>query len=421
MTGRFTSRFLKLAFRNVFRNRRRSIITLSAIALGLFSLVVMQGMINGMGKQSELNIINYDTGHLKIYRIGFSDENAGFDLEKSISDPGEVIEEIEALPEVKAATGRIIFPALVISEGESMPAIATGIDLDNDGKVFSLAETVTRGEFLKPGEAGMLVGEKLAKIFGIKPGDIVTLQARTRPEGDSISPIQALDFEVKGIIATGNPKIDGLNVFIPLEVTQDSMRMPNMVTDISLRLSSLRYLARVEGELNSRLEPGEYEVNTWIDLAKDFLALHRLKKIGSTIALSIFVIMTAVGIINTMLMATFERTNEIGMMAAMGMKAREIRGLFLMEGGILGAIGSFVGVLAGSVLTWMGEVYGIDLTAIWGDVDVGYPIRGLWYTDLTAGLVIGSLVFGIFISILASYYPAQRAARLEPTEALRHV
>ncbi len=412
---------LRLAFRNVFRNRRRSIITLAAIALGLFSLVVTQGMINGMGKQSELNIINYDTGHMKIYRIGFADEDAGYDLEKSIADPGEVIAELLKLPEVQAATGRIMFPALIICRGESMPAIATGIDILNDGKVFGLAETIIEGRFLKPGENGVLVGEKLANIFQLKPEDWITLQARTRPEPGEISPIQALDFEVKGIISTGNPKIDGLNVFLPLSVTQESMLMPNMVTDITLRLSSLRYLARVEDEINSRLAPGEFEVNTWIDLAESFLALHRMKRIGTAVFLAIFVIITAVGIVNTMLMASFERTNEIGMMAAMGMKAGEIRRLFLVEGGILGAMGSGIGVLLGSILTYLGEVYGINISAIWGDVDVGYPIRGLWYTDLTPGLVIGALIFGIAISVIASYYPAQRAAKLEPTEALRHV
>ncbi len=411
----------KLAFRNVFRNRRRSIITLSATALGLLSLVVTQGMMNGLGKQSELNIINYDTGHLKIYRIGFADEKTGFDLEKTITDPGKVIAELEKLPEVQAATGRIIFPALIIHHGESMPAIATGIDLENDGKVFSLAEAITKGRFLKPGDKAVLVGEKLANIFGIKPGDWIILQARTRAEAGKISPIQALDLEVAGIISTGNPKIDGLNVFLPLSLTQDSMLMPNMVTDISLRLSSLRFLARVEKEINSRLAPGEFEVNTWIDLAQNFLSLHRMKKTGSMIFLAIFVIITAVGIVNTMLMASFERTNEIGMMAAMGMKAKEIRRLFLLEGGILGAMGSSIGVFIGSILTFLGEVYGINLTAIYGDVDMGYPIRGYWYTDLTAGLVIGSLLFGIIISVLASYYPAQRAAKMEPTEALRHV
>ncbi len=412
---------IKLAFRNVFRNRRRSIITLSAIALGLLSLVVTQGMMNGIGKQSELNIINYDTGHLKIYRIGFADEKAGFDLEKSITDPGEIITELEKLPEVQAATGRIMFPALFIYRGESMPAIATGIDLEKDGKVFSLAETITEGRFLERGDKSVLVGEKLANIFEIKPGDWITLQARTRSEAGKVSPIQALDLEVAGIISTGNPKIDGLNVFLPLSLTQESMLMPNMVTDITIRLSSLRYLAQVEKEINLRLEPEEFEVNTWIDLAQSFLSLHRLKKIGSMIFLAIFVTITAVGIVNTMLMASFERTNEIGMMAAMGMKAREIRRLFLIEGGILGAMGSSIGVLVGSILTFLGEVYGINLTAIYGDVDMGYPIRGYWYTDLTVGLVIGSLLFGITISVLASFYPAQRAARMEPTDALRHI
>jgi ABC-type lipoprotein release transport system permease subunit len=415
------SGLFKIALRNVFRNRRRSIITLAAIALGIFCMVCVQGMINGMGRQSELNIINYDTGHLKIYRIGFVDDESGYDLEKSISDPGEVIAEIKNLPDVQAATGRIMFPALIIYAGDSMPALAIGIDIENDGRVYELSETITEGRFLKPGDKGVLVGERLAKIFGLKPGNYLTLQARTRGESGEISPIQAIDLEVIGIVSTGNPKIDGFNVFLPLKVAQASMRMPNMVTDITIRLSSLRHLARIEEELNDRLEPGEYEVNTWIELSKQFLALHALKRTGTGVFMGIFVLMTAVGIINTMLMASFERTREIGMMAAMGMKAREIRRLFLVEGGILGGIGSFIGVLIGGILTYIGEVYGIDFTAIWGDVDVGYPIRGMWYTDLTVGLVIGSLIFGIVISVLASWYPAQRAAKLVPTEALRHV
>ena len=137
------------------------------------------------------------------------------------------------------------------------------------------------------------------------------------------------------------------------------------------------------------------------------------------VMVAILVFLTAVGIANTMVMASFERTREIGMMMGLGMKASQVRWMFLLEGGLLGAVGGGLGCILGGALTYYFQVYGISI-AMYGNMDIGYPVRDAMYTQLSTVVVLGSFLFGILVSVVASLYPAWRASRLEPVEALRY-
>jgi len=413
---------IKMAFRNVFRNRRRSLITISAIAGGIFTLVLFKGMLDGIGRQSELSLIDMQYGHFQVANAGyFDDRTAG--IADSIENPGEVLEALTKLEHVEAGTERLMVPALINFEGVDSPGLAIGIDLDADRKVFKLEETIVagKGQWLTPGPR-VMIGERLAKTLGVEHGDQLVWKARALGS-DGAGPIQAVYLEVEAILNTGNPGIDGFAIFVPIEFMRESLMAPDRASHVIVRMDNRRYLGKVALLARGILEPMGYEINTWEDLGQAFIQFHKVKTTGSLVMIMVFLLIVAVGIVNTMLMATYERVREIGMLMALGLKAREIMSLFLIEGALLGLIGSIIGVVLGSPLMWAGEVYGIPVEWFTAgkDVDMGYPIRGVMYCDLSPSLILTALTFGIVISTMATMLPAVRAGRLEPTEALRHV
>jgi putative ABC transport system permease protein len=410
----------RLALRNVFRNRRRSVLTLLAIACGIFTLILTKGLTDGYGRQSENNLIDLEYGHLQVYRAGYyEDRLAG--LKDAIADPGEVLAAARSAAHVTAAVERLAAPSLIDFQGNELPGVAIGIDPEADGKVFRLTPMLVSGRGLVAGAEAM-IGERLARTLGIEVGDALVWQSRALGSGES-SPIQAVQMTVVGILSTGDPAIDGIFLFLPLAFMRSSLAAEGRATQVVVRLDDRDRVPEVAAALAAKLGPRGYEVKTWRELGKDFFELYNVKRTGNLIVIYIFLAIIAVGIVNTMLMATYERQQEIGMFLAMGMRRREIRWLFLLEGAFLGWWGSLAGIALASPLTYLLEVHGLPIAWISGgkDIDIGFPIRGAMYADLSAELVLTALAFGVILAMLASLWPAYRVSRLEPTAALRRV
>ncbi|MCP5048379.1 MAG: ABC transporter permease, partial [bacterium] len=201
------------------------------------------------------------------------------------------------------------------------------------------------------------------------------------------------------------------------------------VTEIVVRLDSddddvvTEAQNRVRETLKSQNE--DLEVVTWKDLAGTFLAISEMKTQRSGAIIMIMLLIASLGIINTMLMAVMERTREIGMMTAMGMKKSEIMGLFIFEGGFIGIIGALLGCILGGLGAWYLEVYGWSLAAFGKSMQKMsssmYPVKDVFYADLTIDVLLMTFGFGIMISVLASFYPARKAAKMDPVDALRHI
>ena len=412
-------KLLRLAYRNVLRNTRRSVITFTAIAVGILALVFVEAMLSGLGSQSEINLIDNQTSHLKLFAPGYEENKEEIPLEFALDQPERVVAEVSRAFGVVGSTKRLMFPAMLNNGLNDLACVGIGIDLDTDGQVFRLKQAVEQGAYLAAGDEAMLLGSGLAKIFQVRVGDYLTLIVRTYYDA-----IEARDLMIKGIVDTGNPTIDRGTVYLPLKLAQASLEMENKATEVAVRLASRKQLPRAIEEIEQGLGRAQIraELSPWEKLAEDFLALHRMKKGASGLIVAIIVIIAGVGMVNTMLMASFERTREVGMLMALGMKPREAGWLFLLEGALIGLCGSALGCLIGGGLGYYTEVHGLmDLTKMYGDMDIGYPVKGMLYCDVSVAAVLSAFVFGVVVAVLASAYPAWRAARLQPTEALRHV
>ncbi len=420
----------KLAFRNVFRFKRRTFITFSAVSLGLAILIIALSTMNGIDKQSIDNIVNSQISHLKLFNKGYYDKRDDLPMDITIQEPTAIQKLLMESPVVKESESRIQFAAGLIKGMDELPCIGIAIQPHRDPNLFNIKQSLVEGEWLAPDDNKVLLGKDLAEDIGISVGDVITIRLIVSSEDENFS-WNAIDVEVKGIYETGNPTVDSGYLFIPLQAAQAGLSMGHAVTEIAVRLtldsSDLKGLDKELIKIGNMLQTihPDIEAYSWKDLAGTFLAVSKMKTKNSSMIILIMLFIASMGIVNTMLMAVFERTREIGMLSAMGMKKREIKTLFILEGALIGVMGSILACILGGLGSWYLEVYGLDFSSMGETMQkltsAVYPVKNVFYADLTFGVLALTFVLGTVVSIIASYYPAKRAAKMSPVKALRHI
>jgi ABC-type lipoprotein release transport system permease subunit len=412
-------RFLiALAWKNLSRYRRRTLITACALAVGVAVYIWMDGWLLGAERESERNIVWYEAGSAKILNRQYLEEIQTLPLELVVERPAAVEQALAGSG--AATTRRVVFPAELfvgLEEGEgSLFLKGVALDPETDGRVYRLAETVSQGRFLRSGEPELLLGEWLARDLRTTVGDWVTLRARTR-----YGAFQTLDLQVVGILNCPNPLINQGMIFLPLDLADQALEMEGAVSEIALSFPEWQAPAVRLADVRRRLAGfPELAVADWRELARDFLAMNEGKRTGTSVLLLLIFIIAAVGISNTMLMAVYERVREIGMMRALGMRDRSIRLAFLLEAGGIGLLGSGAGLALGAGLNYYMVRWGLNLGGLIGDMQIGYRVHSVFRSAWHPQALVAALVFGVLACMAISLIPSSRALKLAVTDCLRH-
>lgn len=409
---------VRIAWRNLARSRRRTLLTASTVGFAVFLLEVLTALLIGIERQSFDNLINYQTAHAKVYAAGYFENRDELPLNFTLTSVDETEALIRSVDGVAATTSRLTFSAQLSDGVDQITSIGTGIQIrGSDSEVFRIKDAVVDGSYLEEGVEGMLLGVSLAEFFDVKSGDYLTVLLKTRDGA-----YEALDLEIIGLLGTGFPAIDRNGFLLPLEIAQDMLDTRGEATEIAIRFQPSAAETSVVRRLSAVLgDQSNLEIKTWKEVEEDFMALVEMKRTAQGVFLSIFVIMAIVGITNTIVMATYERTREIGTMMAMGFRPSGIRGLFLVEGALTGFVGGAIGTIVAMLVVGYFASTGIDLNALYGEIDIGYPIKDMMYPAMSMTLFLVSWVLTGILSAIASLYPAARASRLRPATALRYV
>ncbi len=407
-------KLLKLAWRNVLRHKRRSLITAAAVSVGLTAMITSNTLMNGMDKMTSANIIDYETGHLEIFARGYYREEGMFPLDTIIEDPRPLENAVRKIPGVRGVTPRVKFPARVSNGIDEYPIIGIGINIRTDPEVFRTKTAVIIGEYLKSID-DILIGTELAKTMNLEPGSMMTLITRDRN-----GTFNAYDFIVSGLIMTEHPLLDANAVIMDIEMARELTALGKGATEISVRIGDELRIEEMRKEINMATG-ADYETYTYKELYASIFEVSGFKRMIQLMVALVVIVISAVGIVNTMLMAIMERIPEIGTLKAMGFRNNVITRIFLYEGGIIGLFGSLIGVLFGLVFSIYMIVVGIDFSSVFDSADLNYPVKFLIRGDLDPVMLLAVFLFGILVSVLVTLWPLRYATRLQPFDALRHI
>ncbi len=409
------SQTIKLAWRNMWRNWRRTMIAVVAIVLGLILLLMFDGLLQGSDQAIFGNAVRFYGGNLQVHAPGYRDKASRLPM-LPLADPNAVVQAARAQPQVMAVAQRINTAGIIINRGNSVPVAITAIQPDVEAPISLQAESVSQGRFLRPDDGDAIyIGKALADRLEVTVGDNVTLLGRSRNET-----MRQHNFTVVGIYDVHTPEAEKGTVFIPLADAQTLYNLRDQVTEVPIFLKQIGSEATVMTALQAQLP--NYEIDSWQTLRGDLTDAIKTKMAFTSFIGIVVIIIASIGILNLMLMAVFERTREMGVLAALGMKGRQVMGLFLLEGSLIGVVGAVIGCGLGLLfIALLGNV-GIDLSNMTSSMgEVGVLMSGKLYPVVTTADLISRAVLVVVIAALASLYPAWQASRKEPSTSLHHV
>jgi ABC-type lipoprotein release transport system permease subunit len=413
-------RLLIMAWRNVWRNWRRTVIAVVAIALGLTLILVFDGLLGGMDEALHGKQVRLQGGHVQVHAPGYREKMNRSPL-LPLANPEALAQAARAQPEVVAVAQRIKTGGMVSSREGTVPVAIIGIQPERETPAVSMvAEKVVEGRYLRGDDEDMLlIGGALARRLEVGVGDRVTLVGRATHQQ-----MRRRTMTIVGIYDLDIKDIEEAQVYVSLQEAQTLYDLRDQATEIGVYLQEVGQEAAVVERLQPVL-PG-YEVDAWDTLdptIKELMAIEdQVMGAFGLIILSI----AGIGILNLMLMAVFERTREIGILGSMGLKRGETMVLFLLEGVFIGLLGALIGCLAGGVIgAYLGRV-GIDIMALYGaDLSDMSEFMGLLgdrlYFRIGIDVYVQRALTVAIIAALASLYPAWQASKQEPAEALHYV
>ena len=406
-------KLLHLAWRNVQRNTRRSINTITAITVGLAALIFIWGFIDGMNEQTIENSTTYLTGHIKVHKTGFHEDKA---LYLSMPDDPVMQKRLSKLEHVTAVTARIEDKAMLSGDKEARGVKVIGIDPDAESKVTTIVKAIVAGRYLQATDVNtILLGDNLAERAGLKVGDQAVLVTQAR-DGS----LAADRYQVVGLFDSGIDMIDAAHVFIPLSSAQELYSMWGQVTQWVLRTDERQQTDKIAVQLRAELGP-DYEVLTWKQLLPEMVQMIRFHEVMAYIVVFIVFFVVAVGVANTIFMAVMERTREFGVMLALGTSQSQIIQLVLLESFMLGVIGLILGNIVGLAITVYYSTTGIDLTQYTLAMETMPGLSGSVYPLILWDHVLLVSIVTLTISIFPALYPAWRVSHLQPVEAIHGV
>ena len=418
-----SGRLLRLAWRNLWRNPRRTFITMAAIAFGYAMLLFVACLMAGLRWQMIENGTCLVMSQIQVHAPGYYPNRP---IQKTLggrqgTDLSAMLAAITADPQIYAAAPRVYGYGLLSAAHRSAGVELMGVVPDQEPKITTLNSQMTKGSYLTTRmPKGVVVGEKLASTIGIEVGSEIVLltQAADGSMGNDV-------YTVVGIFHTGLDAVDRGLVLMSLSSLQELLHLaPARIHEVGIKLNDITAAIPVAAALEVQLgKTFPVRVNAWPELAPELASYVQFNRGITFVLFFIFFLLAVIGVMNTMLMAVFERTRELGMLMALGMRPVQVIVLIMAEAAGLAVASLVVGGAVGVPLLWYLQVHGLELGGATGKVIslAGVVVGHLWYgrQDFPA---YGQAALGLAATALVSaFYPAWRAAHFRPTEAIRKV
>lgn len=407
-------RLSTVAARNVFRNKRRSVLSAVAIAVAAMAITLLFSLLAGMKVDLAYNLQTYVSGEVRIRNPRFTEHETVNPLHLALNAPENLIETAAMTDGVSSVAPRIRFPGSVFVNDETYNAVGIGLDFARERDFQSIDDRLTAGRIPSPGERAAVLGTGLAAELGLELGDTFTVLTQTATRGSN-----AMTFEVAGLARFPVSAFTETHFLIALDTAQYFLRMPGQVTDLLVKTTGgtdpVQLASTLESDLKGLSETALI-AEAWTQLPTSYAFMEIADVTYAIMALFFFVLGSSV-IVNTTMMVIYERTREIGTLSAMGMEGGQLIRMFFLEAVIIAAGGAAAGVLLGIAITAPFSVLGLDMGASFEGID--FEVSNVLYPKINLRSTVFVFVYSVTVAALASLLPSRRAARVSPAEALR--
>ena len=397
----------RMAIRDLGRNRRRSFFSALALGMGMALLLLMASVLEGEMRGSMETTIRLNRGHFQVRANSYDEDKTSLAWEDLVENPAQIAAQISSLEPVKVATPRLTASGIAASGDKSVGVRILGIDPPSEAN-RPYMDGLRMGEYLTADDReGVLIGLPLAEKLALQPGDTLNLLVNT-----SNGEMDEQPFTVRGIYSTQTPAFDESTVFMPLAKAQAIAKAENHASSIFVLLKDREQLDTVTAALKS----DQYQIYTWLQANEMVIQTEAMSNAYMSVLYMIILAITATVIVNTLVMAVFERTREIGILSAMGMKSSRILAMFFAESSLLAVGGILMGMLLGGLLVGYATYYGFYI----GNLGVtGMMLGERIYAHLVMDDAVTLTLTAFIVTLLAALYPALLASRMEPVQALR--
>lgn len=404
--------FFKIAWRNILRNKRRSAITISAVSFGLAAVIFLWSFVDGFQSQMEESIKSIITGDIQIYPQG---AEGLYNVNLLLENPEEVKRAVAQTPFITKKVERVLASGIISSANNSLMTFIGGMEPAQE-KIFNPKNLMTEGRMLEEGdEHGTMIGAPMAKQLQVGIGDKVVLVLQ-----DRYGSLVGESFRIVGLFETGSDQIDNSTVDILMPVLQRLLSAENQVTKILLRTQEGVSVDKIISELKAKLDPKLYKISPWGDIAPMLSQLVEFQQRMIFIVVIIVLAILGTGVLNTLMMSYIERIREFGLMKALGTKDRQVSLLLVFETLWLTFMGTFLGAGLGLGLVLFFGRHGINLSSF-GKTFSNFLIGTTIYPKIYWDHVGTAILVVLCANLLAALYPAWKASKLEPMEAMRQV
>ncbi len=399
-----------MAWRNIWRNKRRTLITTASIVFAIFFAILMRAIQTGTYQNMIDNVVQAYTGYIQVFHKDYQDDKI---IDNSILLSDELLDNIEAHENVTLTVPRLESFALASSGNQTKGIMLVGTDLEKEDELTSLSEKLVEGEYLKAGQRGILVSERLASFLKSGVGDTVVLISQ------GYHGIGAADqYRVQGIIRFPSPDMDNKTIFMDLPNCQEFYSASNLISSISVNLDDEKHMNKVVKDLQANLGE-EYDVKSWDKILTQLVQQIEGDNVGGLVMLVILYMVVGFGVFGTVQMMIAERRKEFGVMVAVGMQKIRLGGVLVVEMVMIGLMGAIIGIIITVPIVYNLYVNPIKISGEAAKTIVEYGMAPIMPAAWEAGYFFNQAGIVLIIVCIAVFFPILSVTKLKVSKALR--